>query len=368
MICGIIIPFTFESEKAEPNTKTTEYNESSFAPYSERDGWGFAKYKNKFDSLFDYFADKQYIITVKAVDWNMEVISTELSSASIHKAYEKVLYEVTEIDGYTFDGWYDETGKVSDDLSYEHTVIGDKLLTAKYIKEPVITTMYSTTGLNVRVTPDLGGEIVTTVPANYAFKVIDHDDENIWDMVEYEGARYFVAREFLSREKTVYATSSYVSNNYNSVYLDSEYKYYIVGGATVSEEIEQFLYSELKKRGITQWYYNALRQVFGESRFNVYAENKNGLDKGLLQYRTGRYIGDYSFWRNKCKQYGLNENTSIFDWRAQIVIYAGDVQRRIASGFSERQIISRHMSGDYLENPSYVIDWYADYILGISVN
>lgn len=104
----------------------------------------------------------------------------------------------------------------------------------------------------------------------------------------------------------------------------------------IRNELEAWLYAY----GIEWWLPIAKAQMFQESHCNPYAENRNGLDKGLYQYRT-------TYWSAMCVEHGLPAETSIFDWRAQIRIYVSDTARRLYSGCSVEETISRHMMSDY---------------------
>lgn len=106
------------------------------------------------------------------------------------------------------------------------------------------------------------------------------------------------------------------------------------------EEILIELRARLTAYGIEWWEPYALAQMFQESRFGIYVENRNGLDKGLLQYRV-------TYWSALCTQHGLPSETSIFDWKAQLNIYVQDTARRLGSGCSVQDTISRHMMSDY---------------------
>lgn len=106
------------------------------------------------------------------------------------------------------------------------------------------------------------------------------------------------------------------------------------------EEILIELRARLTAYGIEWWEPYALAQMFQESRFGIYVENRNGLDKGLIQYRV-------TYWSAMCSQHGLDPATSIFDWKAQLNIYVQDTARRLGSGCSVQETISRHMMSDY---------------------
>ena len=115
-------------------------------------------------------------------------------------------------------------------------------------------------------------------------------------------------------------------------------------------EIFLYLYDALDGQGIAWWCPYAIAQIFQESRWNPKAENKNGLDKGLLQYRI-------TYWNTETMG-------DIFDYRAQINRYVGQTANRLRAGCSIEETISRHMMSDWGEfNAKYVADvmrWYRE--------
>lgn len=123
-----------------------------------------------------------------------------------------------------------------------------------------------------------------------------------------------------------------------------------VGAAPVEEcgntDIYGLLRRQLAAAGIEWWYPYAVAQMTQESHCNPYAENPNGLDKGLFQYRV-------TYWQ---------EPESIFDANAQIRRYVREVQGRIFSGLSIEEVISKHYTSDYVtevnwEYVSHVLSW-----------
>lgn len=107
-------------------------------------------------------------------------------------------------------------------------------------------------------------------------------------------------------------------------------------------DIYGLLKQHLISAGIEWWYPYAVAQMTQESHCNPYAENPNGLDKGLFQYRV-------TYWQ---------EPESIFDANAQIRRYVREVTARIFSGLSIEEVISRHYTSDYVTevNHQYVQD------------
>lgn len=149
---------------------------------------------------------------------------------------------------------------------------------------------------------------------------------------------------FESEEETV----EVVTEMPTEVHVETEtevpterYYNYTIAGVKCPDEIGDFLVAELDKYGITdQWFTIALAQMFQESHFNPNAENRNGLDKGILQYRI-----TYWDW----------SRGDIFDWRAQIRLYVEQTARRLASGCSIWETVSRHNTSDYgTYNQEYV--------------
>ena len=103
--------------------------------------------------------------------------------------------------------------------------------------------------------------------------------------------------------------------------------------------LDDYLRQCLESSGIGHFYIYAWCQIQQESHWNPTAENPNGLDKGLLQYRITYYPG-----------------SNIFDPYEQIQIYVSQVAARINAGLSIEEVISRHITSDYVTE----INW--DYV------
>ena len=109
-----------------------------------------------------------------------------------------------------------------------------------------------------------------------------------------------------------------------------------------------FLYKTLSDYGLESWYEIGLSQCFQESRFNCYAENPNGLDKGLFQYRL-------PFWKKTARQAGIEvDDASIFDPHIQIAVYCYYVRQRLDAGRTVDEVISDHYTGGYGYSAEYV--------------
>ena len=113
--------------------------------------------------------------------------------------------------------------------------------------------------------------------------------------------------------------------------------------------LPDYLRSLLESYGIGWWYPYAYAQVMQESHWNPNAVNANGLDFGLLQYRLKSPDGTRIYWTGP---------GDIMDPYAQIQKYVGQVKARTDAGLSVEEIISRHMTSDWVTdiNWQYVQD------------
>jgi hypothetical protein len=120
---------------------------------------------------------------------------------------------------------------------------------------------------------------------------------------------------------------------------------YRVGDAILDEGIQVYLYQRLSEVGIAWFMPYAILIAYGESRFNPLAENANGRDKGLLQYRVE--LVPWMDWRNPYQQ---------------IDCFVSQMANRANAGVTVSDMISRHNVSDYgAYNQSYV-----DYIMSYS--
>lgn len=113
---------------------------------------------------------------------------------------------------------------------------------------------------------------------------------------------------------------------------------YRIAGESIDADLQRLLYHYLSEAGIEYWYTGALAQMFQESHCRQYAENPNGLDKGIYQFRT-------TYWN-------WNDG-DIFDVDAQIRRYVSEMAARFNAGLTVDEAISRHKTSDYVTT----IDW-----------
>ena len=106
---------------------------------------------------------------------------------------------------------------------------------------------------------------------------------------------------------------------------------YQIAGELIDPGIQRKLYKELDAAGIAYWYTGALAQMFQESHGKIYAENPNGLDKGVYQFRI-------TYW-------DWNDG-DIFDPDVQIRRYVRETAARLNAGLSVDEVISRHKTSD----------------------
>lgn len=115
----------------------------------------------------------------------------------------------------------------------------------------------------------------------------------------------------------------------------------------IEPDLQRLLYHYLEEAGIEYWYEGALAQMYQESHGIWYAENVNGLDKGIYQYRI-------TYWNWS--------DGDIFDVDAQMRRYASEMSARFNSGLSVDEAISRHKTSDYCTAVdslyvSHVLQW-----------
>ena len=134
-----------------------------------------------------------------------------------------------------------------------------------------------------------------------------------------------------------YQRNSNTSNTLESMEAP-EIPIYRIAGEDVDEDLQFALYEALAAEGIEYWYEGALAQMFQESHGKRYAENPNGLDKGIYQYRT-------TYWNWS--------DGDIFDVNAQFRRYAREMAARFGTGLSVDEAISRHKTSDFVTS----VDW-----------
>lgn len=115
----------------------------------------------------------------------------------------------------------------------------------------------------------------------------------------------------MAAEKT---TKKAAEEKKGEVVLDSGYRYLNIGDFLYPDEsLEKYLYSELKRRGISWFYPWAIAQIYTESNWDARCET-NGLDYGLCQFRV-------TYWNERASQAGL-KNANIWDPYDAIYVYA----------------------------------------------
>ena len=111
---------------------------------------------------------------------------------------------------------------------------------------------------------------------------------------------------------------------------------YQVDGQLLNHDLQEYLYQRLAENSMEWFFPYSILICYQESRFNIYAENPNGLDKGLFQYRITYYPGQ-----------------NIFDPYEQIDIFVQQMANR--SQYDVYEMISRHNVSDFGSyNATYV--------------
>ena len=114
---------------------------------------------------------------------------------------------------------------------------------------------------------------------------------------------------------------------------------YLVEGEQLDPGVAEYLYQRLCEAGIGWFYEYALCLAYQESSFNPLAENVNGRDKGLYQFRVEFHPG--LAWQNPY---------------AQTDLFVSMMAARAAAGCDAYSMISRHNTSDYCPeiNPVYL--------------
>lgn len=149
-----------------------------------------------------------------------------------------------------------------------------------------------------------------------------------------------IDQEAFRRWYEIYNTSS---EPVGSTEEDPQPVIYRIAGQEIDPELQISLFHHLQEEGIEYWYEIGLCQIFQESSGNIYAVSRDGRDMGILQYR-----GQFWCW----------DRGDIFDPDAQLKLYAEQMSRRLNSGLSADECISRHITSDYCSdvNWQYVTD------------
>lgn len=107
---------------------------------------------------------------------------------------------------------------------------------------------------------------------------------------------------------------------------------YSVNGDVMQEDLQEYLFQKLSEHEIEWFMPYAIMIAYQESHFDCYAQNPNGLDLGLFQFRK-------SFWDW--------DRGDIFDPYIQIDVFTENMARRSEIGCDVYEMISRHNVSDY---------------------
>ena len=124
---------------------------------------------------------------------------------------------------------------------------------------------------------------------------------------------------------------------------------YRCDGVVMDEDLQGFLYEQLKLHGIEWFFPYAIAQATQESECDPYNVT-DGIDYGLYQYRIFH-------WKEKYERYGY-ESADIYNAYIQIDIYVHEMAKRLNEyGLDVYETISRHYTSDWgTFNAQYVQD------------
>jgi hypothetical protein len=119
-----------------------------------------------------------------------------------------------------------------------------------------------------------------------------------------------------------------------------------VDGHRLGKDLEDYLYGQLRERGL-QWMYSiCLCEIYQESKFNCNAVNPNGLDIGLCQFRI-------TYWDKFARESGLVQY-DIFNPIDQLYVYCYLIDKYLAEEGSIDLALSRYYTGTHGYNATYV--------------
>lgn len=122
---------------------------------------------------------------------------------------------------------------------------------------------------------------------------------------------------------------------------------YSVNGATLSPYLQEYLYGQLARYGAEWFFPVALCQIYQESRYLTNAQNPNGQDKGLCQFRE-------AFWEYHAKLSGLYEY-DIWNPIDQLWVYSWLMAENLRkSGGDIGMALSRYYLGEAQYSETYV--------------
>lgn len=116
-----------------------------------------------------------------------------------------------------------------------------------------------------------------------------------------------------------------------------EHRYYSVNGKTLPYALQDYLYDQLKSRGVEYLFQVSLLQIYQESSYNATAQNKNGLDFGLCQFRI-------TYWDGFAQAAGLVQY-DIWNPIDQIYVYAWLMAKYVAEEGTVNGALSRYFTG-----------------------
>ena len=129
---------------------------------------------------------------------------------------------------------------------------------------------------------------------------------------------------------------------------------YSVNGATLSLYLQEYLYGQLARYGAEWFFPVALCQIYQESRYKADAQNPNGQDKGLCQFRE-------QFWEYHARLSGLYEY-DIWNPIDQLWVYSWLMAENLRkSGGDIGMALSRYYLGEDTYSEAYVtavMQWF----------
>jgi len=260
----------------------------------------------------------------------------------------------------------------------EPTTVTEEPTTEEPFDEAKLSTMFTTTNVNVRTEPNTDCEVIITLYKGKEISVYDYAGED-WSRIWYDGHLYWICSEYISTEMPVIetqptgqpTTTQPTTTPSRTVDFGSDFHYYGIwtgkywhftpeqidnqwGGyktgkpklATGTTRAWQaYLYQKLSERGLSWWYKYACAQAMQESGFNPLADN--GIDYGLFSFRLRYWDSSYG---------------NVYDYKANINAYVDRIAKYLVDVKNDMDIYMA-LSQHYL--PDGNLHWeYVNAVLG----
>lgn len=278
-----------------------------------------------------------------------------------------------------------ETETVTETEAAARTVAESESEVESETDEPLdltlVSTMYTTTSVNVRVEPNIDCDIIVTLYPGKEVSIYDYDEADAWSKIILFDNVYWICSDYIADEivvteaaastSTAASVTAAPSGAAAALSKDATFHYYGIwagqywhftpeeidnqwaGQKTYKAKLEEgttrawqlYLYQKLSERGFAWWYKYACAQAMQESGFNPLADN--GVDYGLFSFRLRYWDSSYG---------------DVYDYHANINAYVDRISKYLVSVETDRDLYMA-LSQHYNPNGALHMD-YVNSVLG----